>query len=288
MAKDKALIYELGTSISFGRLSLLGKVVWPMLLIKADDQGRGLAEPDWIKWRVCPNVEELTIENIGAVLDEMASERIGLLHLYQDKRKRRLFQIVRWWEPELGSGSTRQWAAPSEFEPPDGWTDRVRANQSKELGGYTESNWGSCGGFDTQPRPVPTKAPDDIGTEIPTPVPTPLATPVPGAMDCNGLDCNGLDCNDQASSKSNAPSGAVVAAALLLPELLALGLDEQTAQECANAPPAIVRGWLDHIVERGDKLQNPAGLLVSRVRKRAPPPRQPLPKRDPYQEFYQT
>lgn len=40
----KALLHELGKSLSFGRLSLKAKVLWPMLLSTSDDQGRGTAE----------------------------------------------------------------------------------------------------------------------------------------------------------------------------------------------------------------------------------------------------
>ena len=50
----KAVIQDLSRSISFGRLSLPAKVLWTMLLTNADDQGRGSADPDVVKWYVCP------------------------------------------------------------------------------------------------------------------------------------------------------------------------------------------------------------------------------------------
>ena len=91
---SKALLHELGKSISFGRLSLPAKVLWPMLLAASDDQGRGIAEPDVIKWHVCPNVVEIEIGNVPGLLGEMAEQ--DMIALYQDDRDRALYQIVNW------------------------------------------------------------------------------------------------------------------------------------------------------------------------------------------------
>jgi hypothetical protein len=166
MSKDKALIFDLSASVSYGRLSLLGKVLWPLLLTKSDDQGRGLAEPDALKWRVCPNVQELTIDAIADLLQEMAAPHVGLLHLYQDRRGRPLYQIIRWWEAGVGSGSTLQWARPSEYDAPDGWTDRVRIQRGPR--GQDIRKWDHPGGFtDPPPTPIPDRAPDTTSTQPP-------------------------------------------------------------------------------------------------------------------------
>jgi len=134
----KVLLHELGKSVSFGRLSLAAKVLWPMLLAASDDQGRGLAEPDVIKWRVCPNVSELDTENIPGVLQEMIAQ--DMIQVYEDGRNRPLYQIVRWWEYQQ-----MQWAQPSKFDPPDGWIDRLRYTRRGQ--GTTEENWNMPGGF---------------------------------------------------------------------------------------------------------------------------------------------
>ena len=160
MSKSKALLFDLSGSISFGRLSLLGKVLFPMLVLKSDDQGRGLAEPDAIKWKACPNVQELTIEAIGGILQEMAEERIDLLHLYQDSRGRQLYQFKRWWVPDIGSGSCLQWARPSEYEAPQGWVDRVRLQQGPGKPPLVE-NWDTPGGF------IESELPNELGNEVP-------------------------------------------------------------------------------------------------------------------------
>ena len=134
----KALLYELGRSASFGRLTLLGKVLWPMLLASSDEQGRGLAEPDVLKWSVCPNVPELTLDNIPDALTEMMAQ--GMIHLYENESHGKLYQVVRWWEYQQ-----LQWAHPSRLIAPEGWIDRIRFTIRGE--GVTVDNWDTPGGF---------------------------------------------------------------------------------------------------------------------------------------------
>jgi hypothetical protein len=132
----KALLHELGKSLSFGRLSLRAKVLWPMLLATSDDQGRGTAEPDAIKWYVCPNVPEITIDDVPSLMQEMQDQ--GMIHLYQCDRGCLTYQIVRWWEYQ-----SLRWARPSKFSAPDGWSDRIRYS---DRGDITIDNWdGPCG-----------------------------------------------------------------------------------------------------------------------------------------------
>lgn len=128
---SKALIHELGKSRSYGRLSLLAKVLWPMLLAASDDQGRGQADPDVIKWYVCPNVAEIAQEDIPTLLEEMQTQ--GMIILYGDPGEQ-LYQVVNWWEYQK-----MQWAHPSKYNPPEGWTDKLRYNVRG--GGYFEENW---------------------------------------------------------------------------------------------------------------------------------------------------
>ena len=148
----KALLYELGSSTSFAQLCLRGKVLWPMLLAASDDQGRGLAEDKTVKWKVCPNVVEITVEDVPGLLAEMEDE--GMICLYRDGRGRLLYQIIRWWEYQC-----MQWAQPSKYAPPEGWTDRVRVNLRGT--GYATENWDTTGGFSAQPPQPPEEAPPD-------------------------------------------------------------------------------------------------------------------------------
>lgn len=158
---SKALLYELGASTSFAQLCLKGKVLWPMLLAASDDQGRGLAEDKTVKWKVCPNVVEITVEDVPGLLAEMENE--GMIRLYRDDRGRLLYQITRWWEYQC-----MQWAQPSKYEPPEGWTDRVRVNRRDT--GYAAENWDTTGGFSaqaTESEPPDDESPDDDGGASP-------------------------------------------------------------------------------------------------------------------------
>lgn len=113
---SKALLHELGQSISFGRLSIRAKILWPMLLVASDGQGRGKADPKYVKCRVCPVVDEIQECDVTALLQEMVTQDMVLL--YTDDQGRNLFQIVNWWRyHEKRSGSR------SLLSPPPGWID---------------------------------------------------------------------------------------------------------------------------------------------------------------------
>jgi hypothetical protein len=136
----KAIICDLQKSKSFGRLSLKAKALWPMLLISCDDQGRGEASPDVVKWYVCPNVPEIAQADIPDLMIEMEAQ--GMIHLYEDEEGEPIFQVINWWEYQ-----SLQWAQPSKIPAPDGWTDRVRYNVRD--GDYIKENWAHPGGFAT-------------------------------------------------------------------------------------------------------------------------------------------
>lgn len=134
----KAIICKLGRSKSFGRLSLKAKVLWPMLLVACDDQGRGDASPDVVKWYICPNVDEISQNDIPELFAEMEEQE--MVHVYEGDDGEPLFQLVQWWKYQ-----NPQWAKPSDYPAPDGWTDRIR--QNVRGGDYLEQDWDSVGGF---------------------------------------------------------------------------------------------------------------------------------------------
>ncbi len=149
---SKRLLHELGHSLSFGRLSLRAKVLWPMLLTATDDQGRGLAEPDAVKWYVCPNVPEIALDDVPALLQEMVAQ--GMILIYQCDRECQVYQVLHWWEyQEL------QWARPSRYDGPDGWADRIRYSDRGDY--HQNAGWTTTGGFDAKPRPAPTAKPKE-------------------------------------------------------------------------------------------------------------------------------
>jgi hypothetical protein len=194
----KVLLHELGTSISFGALSLLGKVLWPMLLACSDDQGRGIAQPETIKWTVCQNVDELTIETIPDVLDEMQAQ--GMVHLYRDTRDRPVYQITRWWEYQQ-----LQWAQPSKFDPPGGWTDRIRSQRGKQ---QVKVNWDCPGGF----------APEEQPMESGNPPREPPGQPPSAPIQSNITQLNSIESNDNGAGAP--PSTARAIATDAYPELI--------------------------------------------------------------------
>lgn len=138
----KALIHELGRSLSFGRLSLKAKVLWPMLLASSDTQGRGVTEADAVKWYVCPNVPEISVDDVPALLQELQDQ--NMIHLYECDAGRIAYQVVHWWDYQA-----LQWARPSRFSPPEGWYDRIRY-QTKD--GIVQENWNGPRGFATSPE----------------------------------------------------------------------------------------------------------------------------------------
>jgi len=114
-----------------------------MLLATSDDQGRGLAEADAVKWYVCPNVPEITIEDVPLLLAEMAEQK--MIVLYDCERGGLVYQVARWWEYQQ-----LQWARPSKYDPLDNWTDRIRYSNR---GAYHQNEgWDMTGGFDAEPR----------------------------------------------------------------------------------------------------------------------------------------
>jgi hypothetical protein len=136
------MIEPLGQSLSFGRLSLKAKVLWPMLLAAADDQGRLQADAQALKWGVCPNVDEITRADIPDLLAEMAEQEMILLY-------EGCIQITKWWQYQHRTS----WAAPSKLPAPEGWTDRVRYHG---LGNAIQtSNWSHPGGFAVATPPLP-------------------------------------------------------------------------------------------------------------------------------------
>lgn len=202
---SKALLHELGRSLSYGRLSLRAKVLWPMLLSTSDDQGRGLAEPDAIKWYVCPNVPEVAVEDVPALLQELVDQ--DMIVVYECDRGCAVYQIVRWWEyQEL------QWARPSKYNPPAGWLDRVRYSNR---GDYHIENWDQSGGFETlpektngqeqgrkPPRKPPRKPGDSVGVE-------PGRLPIkPNLTQPNSTQLKGTNNGAPAPQSPPAPSAA--------------------------------------------------------------------------------
>ncbi len=125
--KGRMLPSNLSRSQAFSGLPLAAKALYPLLIANADDQGRLSADPQMLKWNVCPNVEEITIGDIPHFLEAM--EYQALVSVYRDAVQP-VLQLRQWWEDQ----SAMQWAYPSDYLPPDGWNDRLRfRNQGRVI-----------------------------------------------------------------------------------------------------------------------------------------------------------
>ena len=119
-AGRRILPQSLSTDPRFARLSLKAKVLYPLLWVNADDQGRLSANPDKTKLAVCASVPEITSSEIPDLIQEMDQEHERLI-IYYTTSKTPAIQIVDWWEVQRP-----QWAWPSDYEAPLGWTDHLR------------------------------------------------------------------------------------------------------------------------------------------------------------------
>ena len=126
-------------------LSLRHRLLWLGLITTSDDQGRGRAHPGLVRSAVFP-LDDVSLEEIDDGMGTFSN--LHLLTLYEAGGKV-LYQIVNWWEHQ-----PMTWARPSDFPPPDGWTDRIKYRQGNKV---MESDWDHPGGFSdlttTSPRP---------------------------------------------------------------------------------------------------------------------------------------
>ena len=125
-AKGRLLPSSLSKNQAYSLLPLRAKALYPLIIANADDQGRLIAEPQMLKWEVCPNVEEISRDDIGEVLVSM--ESVGLIRVY-DAGGVRALQLQSWWIDQ----ASMQWAYPSDFSPAEGWDDRLRFRRGNQV-----------------------------------------------------------------------------------------------------------------------------------------------------------
>ncbi|MBA7627607.1 hypothetical protein ES703_35074 [subsurface metagenome] len=152
VARGRILPQSLSTDPRYGRLSLKAQVLYPLMWINADDQGRLTGDPDEIKYAACPSVREISADDIPALLEEM--ETRSLITVYTTSRTKAT-QMLDWWDVQK-----LQWAYPSGYPPPEGWQDKLRYHASPTQ--IVTENW-------------PTKSPDSLPKELPKELPNALA-----------------------------------------------------------------------------------------------------------------
>jgi len=140
---------SLSTDPRYGRLSLKAQVLYPLMWINADDQGRLSGDPDEIKYAACPSVREITADDIPTLLQQIETK--GMIKVYTTS-KTKATQMLDWWDVQK-----LQWAYPSEYPPPEGWQDRLRYHRTpKEI---VIVNW-------LLPSALPNAPPNSLGNTL--------------------------------------------------------------------------------------------------------------------------
>lgn len=114
----------------FGTLPLFAQHLFMMLCLLADDQGRLIGHPAFIRSRAFP-YQDVSLSDVSDGLAALSAA--GLILRYQAEG-RELIQILTWWDDQ----SRMQWASPSEYPAPDGWEDRVRYRKGNQI---VARNW---------------------------------------------------------------------------------------------------------------------------------------------------
>ena len=170
VARGRILPQSLSTDARYGRLSLKAQVLYPLLWINSDDQGRLTGDPDEIKYAACPSIKTISADEILNLLQEMETQE--LIKLYSTS-KIKAIQMLDWWEEQR-----LQWAYPSRYPAPQGWQDRLRYHRTpKEI--VTE-NWVTPGQptSNSDPTALPSKLPCKLPSELPSEQHSaPLTTP---------------------------------------------------------------------------------------------------------------
>ena len=135
IARGRIVPQSLSTDPRLGRLSLKAALLFPLMWINCDDQGRLSGDPDEIKYAACPNIDHITKADIPGLLKEL--EEHGFIKVYATS-KTAATQMLDWWEEQR-----LQWAYPSRYPPQEGWTDHLRYHPTpKEI---ITDNWPPSG-----------------------------------------------------------------------------------------------------------------------------------------------
>lgn len=119
VARGRVFPQSYSTDRRFGRLSLKAIGLYPLMWSNADDQGRLVGDPEEIKYSCCPNIDDITKQDIPELLREL--EDNGLIKCYETPRSA-VIQMLDWWYVMF----KLQWAWPSDYSPPEGWQDHLR------------------------------------------------------------------------------------------------------------------------------------------------------------------
>ena len=160
IARGRIVPQSRSTDPRIGRVSLKAATLYDRMWINSDDQGRLSGDPDEIKYTACPNLPDISKDDIPGILKELEAQ--VLLKVYSTSRHTAI-QMLDWWQEQK-----LQWAYPSPYPPAPGWTDHLRYHPTpKEI--ITE-NW--------PPSGLPSELPNLLPSELPgNQIESPLTTP---------------------------------------------------------------------------------------------------------------
>jgi len=149
----------------FGMLDNFQRVLWiGIFSAVADDQGRMIDNLHLLKSKIFI-YDDFDPKIIDSALELFQQEAKILRYKIGNKR---YIQIINWWKHQQP-----QWAQPSQYPAPDGWTDSIRTRIN---GQYLEENWHNGGyNLDCSPEVVPEQAPEPTRRIVyPDPNPDPV------------------------------------------------------------------------------------------------------------------
>ena len=135
IARGRLVPQSRSTDPRIGRVSLKAATLYDRMWINGDDQGRLSGDPDEIKYTTCPNLPAISKEDIPDLLGELETQ--GLIKVFSTSRHTAI-QLLDWWEEHK-----LQWAYPSPYPPPPGWTDHLRYHPTPK--DIIKENWPPSG-----------------------------------------------------------------------------------------------------------------------------------------------
>ena len=135
VARGRIFPQSYSTDRRYGRLTLKACAIFPLMWANADDQGRLCGNPEEIKYAICPSIDHITKADIPDILKELSQN--SLIVVYETPKSAAI-QILDWWDIQR-----LQWAWPSEYQPPDGWQDRLRYKKGAST--VITQNWNNSG-----------------------------------------------------------------------------------------------------------------------------------------------
>ena len=94
IARGRIVPQSRSTDPRMGRVSLKATTLFDRMWINSDDQGRLSGDPDEIKYTACPNLPDISKDDIPDLLKELEAQ--GLLKVFSTSRHTAI-QMLDWW-----------------------------------------------------------------------------------------------------------------------------------------------------------------------------------------------